>query len=59
MNRLEENYSKLRSEVTTIKYMLFISMLLTIVIAVLLLIYALKLDISNSMDQQDCHIHDL
>lgn len=58
MNRLEENYGKLRNEVTTIKYMLFISMLLTIIIAVLL-IYALKIDIPNSMDQQDCHIHDL
>lgn len=56
MNRLEENYGKLRGEIVTVRYMLLIYMILTIVIAILL-VYVVKTDIKNSMDQQNCHIH--
>ncbi|EFN71009.1 Motile sperm domain-containing protein 2 [Camponotus floridanus] len=56
INLLEENCKKLRDEIVTVRYMLLIYMVLTIVIG-MLLIYILKMDIKNLVDQQNCHIH--
>lgn len=56
INLLEENCKKLRDEVVTVRYMLLIYMILTIVIG-MLLIYMLKMEIKNLVDQQNCHIH--
>jgi len=56
INLLEENCKNLRDEIVTVRYMLLIYMVLTIVIG-MLLIYILKMDIKNLVDQQNCHIH--
>jgi len=54
MNNLEKNYNKLHGEVTIVKYMLLISIMLTVTIAILMA-YVLKMD--SSLDsQQNCHV---
>ncbi|EZA54168.1 hypothetical protein DMN91_000417 [Ooceraea biroi] len=55
MNNLEKIYGKLHGEVTTVKYMLFISVMLTVLIAILM-IYFLQMDPIFDSAQQDCHL---
>lgn len=56
ISRLEENYGKLRREITSLKYLLLLSIIM-VGLAAVAIIYILRVDIKNFMDQQACHIH--
>lgn len=51
---LRECNTKLQSDVAFLKHLLLFSMVLTIAVAVIV-VYILKTDIKNSMDEQACH----
>lgn len=56
MNRLEDNCRKLHSQIDNLKYVLFLSILVTVLTAILT-IYVLKDDFKDSANQQYCHPH--
>ncbi|XP_031828053.1 motile sperm domain-containing protein 2 [Nomia melanderi] len=53
--QLKESNIKLQSDVTFLKYSLLFSIIVTIITAILV-VYILRIDIKNSMDQDACHI---
>ncbi|KAG7189653.1 hypothetical protein KM043_017331 [Ampulex compressa] len=56
INHLQECCNKLHSEFAAMKYLLFFSVIITILMAAVV-VYILRSDIQNSMDNQNCHIH--
>lgn len=56
ITHLKDSHTKLYNDVAFLKYLSFFSMTVTIIMAILV-IYILKIDIKNTMDQQACHIH--
>ncbi|KZC04919.1 PREDICTED: motile sperm domain-containing protein 2-like [Dufourea novaeangliae] len=55
VTHLKESNTKLHSDITFLKYSLLFSIIVTIVMAILV-VYILRIDIKNSMDQEACHI---
>ncbi|XP_048263648.1 motile sperm domain-containing protein 2-like isoform X2 [Bombus affinis] len=53
---LKDSHIKLYNDVAFLKHLLFFSMIVTIIMAIVV-IYILKVDIKNSMDQQACDMH--
>lgn len=53
---LKDSHTKLYNDVVFLKHLSFFSMIVTIIMAIIV-IYILKIDIKNTMDQQACHIH--
>lgn len=58
---MKESNTKMHSEVVFLKHLLLLSMIVTITVAIII-VYILKIDIKNSMDQhsrmdQACDIH--
>ncbi|XP_033352538.1 motile sperm domain-containing protein 2-like isoform X1 [Bombus vosnesenskii] len=53
---LKDSHTKLYNDVVFLKHLLFFSMIVTIIMAIVV-IYILKVDIKNFMDQQVCDMH--
>ncbi|XP_043514882.1 motile sperm domain-containing protein 2-like isoform X2 [Frieseomelitta varia] len=53
---LKDSHTKLYNDVAFLKHLSFFSMIVTIIMAIIV-IYILKIDIKNTVDQQACHIH--
>ncbi|XP_054012731.1 motile sperm domain-containing protein 2-like [Hylaeus anthracinus] len=55
ISQLKESNAKLHNDIVTLKYLVLFSIIMGILLAVMV-VYILRIDIQNSMDQEACHI---